>query len=100
MRAGKQPTIALHGTADGRPAPFTMSKGIVLLVAIFLFRIMLPRRQRRTNTTITPYGSVFDVAVPPDVACSALCDPTELARRRKPGATPWQDACYAGRKSR
>jgi hypothetical protein len=49
-----------------------MIKAILLLVAILLFRAMLPRRQRRTNTTITPYGSVFDVPVPAELACSEL----------------------------
>lgn len=60
-----------------------MTKAIVLLVAIFFFRIALPRRQRRTNTTITPYGSVFDVAVPAELACSALGDPLQLDKGKQ-----------------
>jgi hypothetical protein len=48
-----------------------MTKALVLLLAILFFRIVLPRQQRRTNTTITPYGSVFDVEVPAELACSA-----------------------------
>lgn len=49
-----------------------MTKIVVLFIAVFFFRIMLPRRQRRSNITVTPYGSVFDVEVPADVACSEL----------------------------
>jgi hypothetical protein len=68
-----------------------MTKAIVLLLGILFFRAGLPRRERRTNTTITPYGSVFDVAVPTDLACSELCDPMELSKWQ--GAhgvgTPW-----------
>jgi len=48
-----------------------MSKAIVLLLAMLFFRVVLPRRQRRTSTTTAPYGSVFDVAVPSKLACSA-----------------------------
>jgi len=50
-----------------------MSKVLVILLAIVLFKMMLPRRARRTHTSITPYGSVFDVPVPSDLACSTLC---------------------------
>ena len=49
-----------------------MTKAILLLVAILLFRLMLPRRRRRSGTAVTPYQSVFDVAVPADVACAGL----------------------------
>ena len=55
------------------PLSFIMTRAIVLLLGILFFRAALPRRERRTNTTITPYGSVFDVDVPAELACSELC---------------------------
>jgi hypothetical protein len=48
-----------------------MIKAILLLVGFVVFRVLLPRRERRTNITVTPYGSVFDTAVPADVLASA-----------------------------
>ena len=59
-----------------------MVKAILLLVGFLVFRALLPRRERRTNITVTPYGSVFDMAVPADLACSPLCDPVELSKRK------------------
>jgi hypothetical protein len=60
-----------------------MTRAIVLLLALLFFKAVLPRRERRTIGKITPYGSVFDVAVPADLACSPLCDPAELATRTR-----------------
>jgi hypothetical protein len=48
-----------------------MIKAILLLVGFVVFRVLLPRRERRTNVTVTPYGSVFDMAVPSGVLASA-----------------------------
>lgn len=62
-----------------------MTKAVVLLLGILLFRVLLPRRQRRTNTAVTPYGSVFDVAIPAELACSGLCDRVEI-----PGTEAWR----------
>ena len=65
-----------------------MTRAIVLLLGILIFRATLPRRERRTDTTVTPYGSVFDVAVPADLACSPLCGPLELRTRQRAHHAP------------
>jgi len=59
-----------------------MTRVLILLLAIVFFKAVLPRRERRSITGVTPYGSVFDIAVPVDLACSALCDPLEFAVAR------------------
>lgn len=80
------------------PALFIMIKAIVLLLGILLFRVMLPRRQRRTNATISPYGSVFDVAVPDELARSGLWSVKEPTRQRvRRSQASGQATCYAGR---
>ena len=50
-----------------------MSKVVAVVLVLLIFKVMLPRRVRRSTTSITPYGSVFDVAVPTELACSMLC---------------------------
>ena len=59
-----------------------MTRVVVLLLAIPVLKIMLPRRVRRTNTSITPYGSVFDVPVPADLACSSMWYAPGQTRRK------------------
>jgi hypothetical protein len=58
-----------------------MMRAIVLIVAIVLFRAVLPRHSRRSITGVTPYGSVFDAAVPAELVCSPLCDPLAMQAR-------------------
>jgi len=61
---------------------FAMNRLIVAVLVILLLKVMLPRRTRWTASSVRPYSSVFDTAVPTDVACSPLCDPIELLRQR------------------
>ena len=49
-----------------------MTKVVVLLLAIPILKVMLPRRKGRTGKN-SPYQSVFDVPVPSELACSELC---------------------------
>ncbi len=68
-----------------------MTKAILLVVAILFFRMMLPRRQRRSSTSITPYQSVFDVEVPVDLACAAVRS-SGLGKGSESVALLWQGA--------
>lgn len=61
---------------------YAMNRVILILFAILLLKVMLPARKRRTNSSVKPYSSVFDAAVPADLSCSPLCDPIEILRQR------------------
>jgi len=51
-----------------------MSRAVVLLVALFLFRTILPRRKRRYSPAMSPYHNSLDGALSPHQVSAILDD--------------------------